>query len=335
MDRYAQLTQYYRTVQKRVYQQHWDEIVEIASNSNTTIFMREFYEYLFEHYQKQVKWCGTVFGASGQQEPIMVLVELLPFLQPSRETVINNLLKRTDDKLRALQDISEANVHFGRLMRNCLSDATTTVDVQQLKFLSSAIFDYFNAFIAKSVSFEQQWLATQMSELALVHPVAADSVRALGSANSKAFEWADAALKRCKNITQNCGIGPLVTVYTVCDTFIYIKLCIVYSPFSKESHPNNLEDSSQILAYRAQNLAEPSQICEGFYPNIVERTLKMADQYQNMGKYPNIRQIYRKWKNIRNNGESIPNLWGENANIWDNLTYFGMICQILGWFSIF
>lgn len=213
MDRYAQLTQYYRTVQKRIYQQHWAETVDIASNSNTTIFLREFYEYLFENYQKQTKWCHTVFGAIGEQEPIMVLIELLPFLQPSRETVINNLLKRSDDKLKALQDISAANVHFGRLIRSFLE--TNPLEMQQLKYLSTAIFDYFNAFIAKSVSFEQQWLATQMSEISLVQPIAADSVRALGSANSKIFEWADAALKRCELITQNCGIGPLVTVYNV------------------------------------------------------------------------------------------------------------------------
>lgn len=213
MDRYPQLTQYYRTVQKRVYQQHWDETVEMASNSNTTIFMCEFYDYLFENYQKQIKWCQNVFGTDDQHEPIMVLIELLPFLQPSRETVINNLLKRTDDKLKALQDISAANLHFGRLLRSTLD--TNPLPVQQLKYLSTAIFDWFNAFIAKSVSFEQQWLATQMSELSLTHLVATDSVRSLGSANSKIFEWADASLKRCEYITQHCGVGALVTVYNV------------------------------------------------------------------------------------------------------------------------
>lgn len=213
MDRYPQLTKYYRTVQKRIYQQHWTETVDIASNSNTTLFLREFYDYLFENYQKQIKWCNIVFESADVNEPILVLIELLPFLQPSRETVITNLLKRCDEKLAVLQDISAANVYFGRLIRGSLE--TSPIKCEHLKNISTSIFDYFNTFIAKSVSFEQQWLATHMSELNLVQPIAADSVRALSSANGKILQWADDALKRCELISQNCGIAALVTVYIV------------------------------------------------------------------------------------------------------------------------
>lgn len=217
MDRYPQLTQYYRTVQKRIYQQHWAETIDVASNSNTTLFLREFYEYLFEHYQKQLKWCQTVFGASGLSEPILVLIELLPFLQPSRETVITNLLKRSDEKLVVLQDISAANLHFGRLIRGILD--TNPIKEEHLANLSNAIFGYFNIFIAESVRFEQQWLSTHLSDLNLVQPIATESVRVLGSANSKVFQWADDVLKRCEIITQNCAIGSLVTVFNVSQAF--------------------------------------------------------------------------------------------------------------------
>lgn len=213
MDRSQQLTQYYRTVQKRIYQQHWTETVELATNSNTTLFLREFYDYLFENYQKQVKWCNTLFGASGSHEPIMVIIELLPFLQPSRETVINNLLKRSDEKLTVLQDLSAANIHLGRLIRGSLE--SNAIRHEKVKDISVAIFDYFNTFIAQSASFEQQWLGTHMSELTLVQATAADSVRALSSANGKVFQWADDALKRCELIAQNCGIAALVTVFNV------------------------------------------------------------------------------------------------------------------------
>lgn len=213
MDRYPQLTQYYRTVQKRIYQQHWDDTIDVASNSNTTLFLREYYEYLFEQYQKQLKWCQTVFGTAGANEPILVLIELLPFLQPSRETVITNLLKRSDEKLVILQDISAANLHFGRLIRGILD--AHPIKQEYLGNISTAIFDYFNTFIAKSVSFEQQWLSTHVSDLNLIQPMATESVRALGSANSKVFQWADDALKRCELITQNSAIAPLVTVFNV------------------------------------------------------------------------------------------------------------------------
>lgn len=52
MNRLSQLTQYYRTVQKTALQQHWTEIIDLSDNSNH--FLQEYYEFLFENYQKQV-----------------------------------------------------------------------------------------------------------------------------------------------------------------------------------------------------------------------------------------------------------------------------------------
>ena len=213
MDRTAQLKQYYRTVQKRTFQQHWSETIDLASDSTTTHFLREFYDHLFEHYQKQTKWCNTVFGSSGQFEPTHVLIELLPYLQPARETAIGNLLKRCDDKLAVLQDFSSANIHFGRLLRPLLE--ATSAPSNLLQQVSASIFDYFNLFIGQSASFEQQRLAQLMSDLTLTQATVADSVRALGSANSKIFHWSGESLRRCEQITQDCGLVPLVTVLTV------------------------------------------------------------------------------------------------------------------------
>lgn len=213
MDRLSQLIQYYRTVQKRLLQQHWTETIELSQSTNTTQFLRELYDHLFETYQKQVKWCGTVFGTQGAQEPIWVLIELLPVLQPSRETVIIKVLKQNDDKLAILEDVSNANIHFGRLFGTNLKD--DSISITLIKRISSAIFDYFNTFIGQTASFEQQWLASHMTELSLIHSNAIETVRALGDANSKIFQWASDTVKRCQAITQNCGLVSIVIVLNV------------------------------------------------------------------------------------------------------------------------
>lgn len=54
IERLAQLKQYYRTVQKATLQRHWTEIVELAETTNSVRFLREYYDYLGEMWQKQV-----------------------------------------------------------------------------------------------------------------------------------------------------------------------------------------------------------------------------------------------------------------------------------------
>lgn len=232
MGRLSQLIQYYRTVQKRLLQQHWTETNELSRNTNTTQFLREFYDHLFETYQKQVKWCNTVFGVQGAQEPVWVIIELLPSLQPSRETVINSLLKNNDDKLSILEGVSNANIHFGRLLAANFKDADVSVDV--LKKISGAIYDYFTTFIGQTATFEQQWLMTRLNELILIHSNAIESVRALGNANNKIFQWSNDTLRRCQAITQNCGLAAIVVVLSVSgrDSMLFIVLsCETYLSF--------------------------------------------------------------------------------------------------------
>lgn len=215
MDRLQQLIQYYLTVQKRLLQQQWSDTVELSQNSNATSFLREFYDYLFEYFQKQQKWCAIVFGSNQLRTPILVLIELLPSLQPTREKVIMGCLKRNDDKLTTLQDLSTANIHFGRLFIETFENSGENTDFELITRFSSAIFDYFNTFIGQAASFEQQWLGSRLSELNLVHTNALESVRALGDANGKIFGWINETLKRCQAISQNCGLPAIVIVLNV------------------------------------------------------------------------------------------------------------------------
>lgn len=212
--RSSQLLQYYSTVQKRILQHEWAEKVELNQNSSSTAFLREFYDYLFQYYQKQQKWCVNVFGTSQWDLAILVIIESLSSFEPSREKIVVNCLKRNGDKLTALHDISKANVYFGRLYIE-IFNSTDRINLDVLKAFSSAVFDYFNAFIGQTASFEQQWLASRLSELVLVHSTAAESVRALGNAVGKIFGWMDETLRRCELITHNCGLSSIVTVLKV------------------------------------------------------------------------------------------------------------------------
>lgn len=213
MDRSSQLVQYYLTVQKRILQQQWAETVELSQNSSSTAFLREFYDHLYQYYQKQQKWCITVFGGS-QSAPILVLIETLPNFQPSRENTVISCLKRNEDKLTTLHDISTANVYFGHLFIDSFeNNEQNSLDV--VKQFSSAVFDYFNTFIGQTASFEQQWLSSRLSETVLIHSTATESVRAIGNSVSKVFGWIDETMKRCQVITQNCGLPATVTVLNV------------------------------------------------------------------------------------------------------------------------
>lgn len=221
MNRLPQLIQYYVSVQKQIMQQHWSETIDLSQNSNSTQFLREFYDYLFEFYQKQQKWCGSVFGLSGNEAPVTVLVEFLLNMQPSRESTIVNVLKRNDDKLVILQDFSNANIYLGKKILVTLDENATANSEALLKRLADAIYGYFGTFIGQTASFEQNWLATKLTENTTVHPTASESVRALGSANSKIFQWANETLNRCAIISHNCGLPAIVIVLNVSISFIF------------------------------------------------------------------------------------------------------------------
>lgn len=212
MERLPQLTQYYRTVQKNQLQQQWAEIVELGLNSGATTFLREFYDSLLENWQKQLKWCQTVFGSSGVTHPTVVLIDLLGSLQPTRESILTNLLKRSNDKIVILQELSSANITFAQNICKLIGSDEQKHIVDDL---AASILDWFQNFIGQFAAIEQHFIVTAMTELQLSHNTAGESVRALGSANSKIIKLCEGALTRCETITQNCGLPALITVFNV------------------------------------------------------------------------------------------------------------------------
>lgn len=217
MDRLPQLYGYYRTVQRNILQQHWSEILDLNANSGSSGFLREYYEYLFTHWQRQIKWCSTVFGADQSGEPTQVIQELLGSMQPSREASVTGCLKRTNDKLSVLQEFSSANVGF------CQSFLGYFKEKPLPPKLIDSIFDWFMVFVSQYASMEQSHLATALAEVQLVHATTGESVRALGNANGKVFVWFEEALRRCNGITQNCGLPALVSVFNVIKDIHFFK----------------------------------------------------------------------------------------------------------------
>lgn len=241
MDRLPQLHAYYRTVQRNQLQQHWTEILDLTANSGASSFLREFYDHLFAHWQRQLKWCSNVFGVQHEQEPTQVLCELLVSLQPTRESAVTSCLKRTNDKLAILQDVSAANVWFGQAFVGHFGQA----DLVPVHVVKSA-FDWFAVFVSQYASMEQNHLGTLLAELQLVHATTAESVRALGNANGKVIGWLEESLGRCEGITQQCGLSALVSVFNVGVVNLrkYIISFINVFPISIE-HPSHLSGQIQ------------------------------------------------------------------------------------------
>lgn len=198
MDRSKQLTQYYRSVQKSNLQRQWAEIVELAENANSDRFLRDFYDVLLENCQKQAKWCNTVF--TDPDQAVYIISELLMTIQPSRETVIQAALKRSNDKLQVLKEVSAANVHFSKMLQTQLEGKSILHEPS----LPKAIFGYFSVFMGQYLDLEQNLLSQNVANLSLTHNSS--------SANAKVIFWMDEAIKRCEEITQNCAIGTLVTI---------------------------------------------------------------------------------------------------------------------------
>lgn len=206
MERFEQLTQYYRTVQKAHLMRQWVDVVDNV-NANSSTFLREFYDFLLEQYQKQSKWCCQVFESPFQA--LLTIVELLNNgLKPTRDAVVTSLLKQTDEKLSLLKDVSLANISFGQSMKKLTLDQ----DQQLIKALANAIFTYFGTFISQYAAIEQGVIGTKLAELTLVQNSAAETVRSINSANTKVILWANEAVERCHSITDDFAIGPLVSI---------------------------------------------------------------------------------------------------------------------------
>lgn len=225
-----QLRQYYRTVQRSAWLRVWTECVD----GQRTRFLRDFYENLLDAWARQAKWCAQVFGAQ-DEEATRVLVDTLQRLEPTREVAIAQALKRAEDKLEYLREVSGANVFLGEQLQGTVV-ASGCGGGKWRGALCRATYDHFSCFVVQYPGWEQQWLGGQLVQLGLNEAVASDSIRVLGNSNAKVVQWLRESLRRCEGITQGCAVAQLVTVISVSGILFSVQLGCLDLNYWRESN---------------------------------------------------------------------------------------------------
>uniref|UniRef100_T1PIT1 Conserved oligomeric Golgi complex subunit 7 n=1 Tax=Musca domestica TaxID=7370 RepID=T1PIT1_MUSDO len=217
IQRKPQLLQYYSTVQKTALQQQWKQTLEIQATETAgqqQHFLNLFYDQLLENCQKQVKWCSQVFGGDedAMQQPLRMLAELLPALQPSRDNHILQLLKTCNERLDLLQQFAQANHSFVLQLNAYLEQSSIQLSDDLKQQLAHAIYEYFHKFIQQYPRLEETHLSTQVDRVLVSQSHASDAVRHLKDSTSKLFDWLHEALQRCSNITNDLALCKLINL---------------------------------------------------------------------------------------------------------------------------
>lgn len=210
LDRLPQMKNYFGTLQRESYAAKWIELTGSIENTENQRFLADFYEFLLSNWSRQLKWYREVFKSDGVAETVQVFVDLLNGLHPSRETVIGSQLKRTNEKMEFLLEISESNKRFSVSIREKLVD--TTVPAEKVSTLSRAIFDFFNIFIVQYSSIEQSFLSMQLEDAKTVQNNSSDTIRSLENSLTKVFEWVESSIERQSKITEDCAVVSLIYI---------------------------------------------------------------------------------------------------------------------------
>lgn len=215
--RKSQLLQYYRAVQKTALQQQWKQTLELQATESITQqqqFLALFYDHLMENLQGQVKWCFQVFeDQEAQEQPFLLLVELLPALQPSRYNHILQLLRTCNERLELLQRYAQDNHVFVMQLNAYLKQACIQLNKELKHNLGQAIYEYFYKFIEQYPRLEETQLSRQIDRTLITQTHISDAVRHLKDATNKTFDWLTEALARSLNITGDLALCKLINLF--------------------------------------------------------------------------------------------------------------------------
>ncbi|KAL9876465.1 conserved oligomeric Golgi complex subunit 7 isoform 1-T3 [Glossina fuscipes fuscipes] len=217
--RKSQLVQYYRAVQKTALQQQWKQTLELQATESITQqqqFLALFYDHLMENFQAQVKWCFQVFeDQEAQKQPFLVLVELLPALQPTRYNHILQLLRSCNERLELLQRYAQDNHTFVMQLNAYLNQACIQLKKELRQNLGQAIYEYFYKFIEQYPRLEETLLSRQIDRTLITQAQThiSDAVRHLKDAINKTFDWLTEALVRCSNISGDLALCKLINLF--------------------------------------------------------------------------------------------------------------------------
>ncbi|XP_039493422.1 conserved oligomeric Golgi complex subunit 7 [Drosophila santomea] len=214
IQRLPQLQQYYRAVQKNFWQQQWKQTLELQgteSQPQQQQFLTLYYDQLLEHCQRQVKWCSNLFGENSSQ-PFLVIAELLPALQPTRDAHILQLLKTSNERLEMLAVFAQVNHSFVLHLNSLLEQSHIILSEELHRLLGEAIFEYFHKFIQQYPRLEETQLSTQVDRLSSNQATPSDGVRHLEESTRKLYEWLKEACERCASITSDLALCKLITL---------------------------------------------------------------------------------------------------------------------------
>lgn len=214
LDRLPQMKNYYGTLQRETYASKWIELTSSIENSENQRFLTDFYDYLLASWNKQLKWHREVFKAeSGVGDTIQIFVDLLNGLHPPRESVISSYLKRINEKMEFLSEVSESNEKFSVAIREKIEETENAfVSSEKLTNLSNAIFGFFNIFIVQYSTIEQSFLNSQLDDAKVLQSNSSDTVRCLDNLLLKVFDSVHQSIERQSMITQNCAIVSLIYI---------------------------------------------------------------------------------------------------------------------------
>lgn len=216
IQRKPQLLQYYRAVQKATLQQQWKEIIELQATETSghqQHFLALFYDQILEYCQRQVKWCSQIFDDDeAQQQPFVLLSELLPALQPSRDSHILQLLKICNERLDLLEQFAKANHNFVIHLNAYIAESSITLPIELKHQLALSVYEYFHKFIQQYPRLEETQLSTQVDRVLTAQTHASDAVRHLKDITRKLFAWLNESLSRCSSITNDLALCKLISL---------------------------------------------------------------------------------------------------------------------------
>lgn len=212
IERLPQMKNYYATIQQENFRRNWIEISGGVENSDNPRFLSDFYEVFLTHWNKHVRWYREVFSCDGVVETVSIISETLVSLHPSRESVISSYLKRINEKMELLLEVSQSNVKFSNSILEKIQDSGLSVPTEKLSSLSHSIYNYFNIFIVTYSTLEQSNLDANFETLKIMQSNSSETVRCLESSISKTFEWVHQSIDRQSAITQDCAIISLIYI---------------------------------------------------------------------------------------------------------------------------
>lgn len=284
IDRLAQLKSYYGTIQQESYRRNWIEICGSIENSENPRFLSDFYDIFLNSWNKQLKWYREVFSCDGVVEIVNVIADTLLTLNPTRESVISNYLKRINEKMELLSEVSHSNVKFSNDILEKIRDSGITLSADKASALSYSIFNYFNIFIVTYSTLEQSNLDNKFDNLKIIQTNGSETVRCLENSISKVFEWINEAIDRQSSITQDCAIV----------SFIYILNTFFRSKLLEKFKKAQLQISASRTEIQDWNLF---QICIALLQNIGSFKIKLDEVEEK------IKNLFLKKSKQMNNSE--------------------------------